>query len=177
MFLSCYSEVLTIQEVIAAAKDGKSSEAHFVLLTHIAHIEELLVVEDEQLPLPVEVRGQCDRGEGPPDELFEHVHATHARDQAKCRRVSPRSHVDVVAVLAFGHIHPVFLHRGPIVVNATVEHVLREEAHAKVDSCLVLGRNPPMLLVQAVEVVLSYGICLASYDQRHSFSFWLIIIN
>ena len=169
MFLSCYSEVFTVQEVIAATKDGKPGEAHFVLLTHIAHIEELLVMEDKELSLSVQVCCQGDRCKWPPDELFEHEHATHAGNKAQSARIGGRPHVDIVAVLAFGHVHPVLLDGRLVVIDATIENILREETHAKVDCGLVLSWDAPMVLVEHIKVVFSLCIALASHNNRHSF--------
>ena len=152
-FLSCSSEVLTIQEGIAAAEDSKPGEAHFILLSHIAHIEELLVVEDEELSLTVDVGGGENWREGPPDEFFDHHHASHASDQPEGKSVGCRSHIHIIAILSFSYIHPVLLDRRLVVVHTAVKHKFGEEAHAEVDGCLMLGRYPPVILVEIVEVI------------------------
>ena len=162
MFLSCYSEVLTIQEVIAAAKDGKSSEAHFVLLTHIAHIEELLVVEDEELSLAIDVRCCEDRGEGPPNEFFDHHHTAHARDESEGKCVGCSSHIHIVAVLSLSHIHPIFLNGRLVVIHTAVEYKFGEEAHTEINGCLMLSRNSTMEFVEIVEVISGNSVCSCS---------------
>ena len=42
------SEVFSVEELVALSEDDVSGIAKFVLLAHIAHVEELLVVEDKQ---------------------------------------------------------------------------------------------------------------------------------
>ena len=73
-----FSEILAIDQFIAAFEHSEPSETDFILLAYIAHVKELLVMEDKKLSLPVQVRGKSYRREWPPDELFQHVHAAHA---------------------------------------------------------------------------------------------------
>ena len=72
------SEILSVEEQVHPPQHGVAREAYLVLLSHIAHVKELLVMEDKKLSLPVQVRGKSYRREWPPNELFQHVHAAHA---------------------------------------------------------------------------------------------------
>lgn len=85
------SEILTIEKIIATFEHSQSSEAYFVLLSHIAHVEKLLVVEHEQLSLSVEIGAYENWEEGPPDELFEHEHATHACKKSESTGIASSS--------------------------------------------------------------------------------------
>lgn len=42
------SEVLHVQELIAFPQDHVSCVAQLILLTHIAHVKQLLIVEEEE---------------------------------------------------------------------------------------------------------------------------------
>ena len=53
--LSFCSEILDIKQLIAAFEHGKSCESDLVLLSNVAHVKELLVVEDIELSLSVQV--------------------------------------------------------------------------------------------------------------------------
>ena len=158
MFLSCSSEVFTIEEGIAATQDGKPGEAHFILLPHIAHIEELLVVEDEELSLTIDVGSSENRSEGPPNEFFDHHHAAHTSDQSKGKCVASSSHIHIIAILSFSYIHPVFLNWCLVVVYTAIKYKFGEEAHTEINGCLMLCRDSPMKLVEIVEVIC--GLCV-----------------
>ena len=169
--VACHSELFQVEQIVAAFEHGKSSEADLVLLTHVAHVKILLAVEDVQLPLPVHECAQGNRCEGPHDEFFEHEHAAHAGEQAECRAIRGSTHVDVPVVLALGHVHPVLLYRRLVIVDAAVEHILSEEAHAKIDGGLVLGWDASVVLVEMIEVILGLCFVLFPHYKRHSFSF------
>jgi len=86
-------------------------------------------VENVELSLTIDVGCSEYWGEWPPDKLFKHKHATHARKKCKSCSITGSPNVDIVSVLALGYIHPVFLDWGLVVVDSSVEHEFGEESH------------------------------------------------
>ena len=43
-----FSEVFPVEELVASAEDDVAGVAELILLSHVAHVEEFLVVQDEQ---------------------------------------------------------------------------------------------------------------------------------
>jgi len=74
-YVSRFSEILSVQELVAAAENDVAGVTQLVLLTNVAHIEELLVMQDEEGAGAVQVSADKYRGEGPNHELLQHEHA------------------------------------------------------------------------------------------------------
>ena len=72
------SEVFPVEELVASLEDNIASIAELVLLTDVAHVEEFLVVHDEEGTRAVQVSEEEDGGERPDDEFLYHVHANDA---------------------------------------------------------------------------------------------------
>ena len=162
------SEVLAVEQVVGSLKDSKSGKTDFVLLTNVAHIEKLLVVEHEELSLAVEVGGSSDRDEGPDDSFFHHKHTEHAGSETESKSIGASSDIDIVPVLTLGNVHPVLLDGGLVVIDSSLKNVLGEEAHAEVNGRLVFGWDTSVMLVERVEVILRLCVCFSSDDKRHS---------
>ena len=165
------SEVLAVKQGVGAFEDGESGEAGLVLLANIAHIEQLLVMEDEELSLPVKISGSANRCERPPDEFLQHEHASHAGDETESSSVASSANVYIVAILTLRNVHPVLLDWRLVVVDLTVQDVLGEETHTEVDHGLVLSWDTAMVLVKLLEIVGGLCIGLCSHNQRHCSSF------
>ncbi len=72
------SEVFPIEELVAPLEDNIASVAELVLLTDIAHVEEFLIMLDEEGTRAVQVSQEENRGEGPYHEFLDHEHANNA---------------------------------------------------------------------------------------------------
>lgn len=126
-------------------------------------------MENVELSLTIKVGCSEYWREWPPDKLFKHKHATHARTKRKSSSIAASPNIDIVAVLALGYIHPVLLDWGLVVVDSSVEHEFGEESHPQVNGCLVFSRDTTVMLVKLVEIVFSLCVSLCSDNQRHSF--------
>ena len=151
------------------AEDNVASEANFVLLTDVAHVEELFVVEDKQVLAAVEVTRNEHGRHWPPHHFLYHEHAEHGCRETSSRAVSHSPHVHIIKVLALGDVHPVLLNWRFEVLDSAVEHVLREELHAEVDGHLVVVGDVPVLLVEGLVVVLCGRVLLCTIQNRHCF--------
>ena len=72
------SEVFPIEELVASLEDNIASIAKLVLLTDVAHVEEFLVMLNEEGTRAVKVSQEEHRGEGPDHEFLDHEHAHNA---------------------------------------------------------------------------------------------------
>lgn len=156
------SEVFSVQKFVAVSEHDIASIADLVLLSHIAHIEQLLVVEGKKLSGSVHVHGEGNRGHGPPNHFLDHSHAHNASSEASSGSISGRSNLHIVEVFTLSNIHPVLLNSGLVVSDSAVQDVLGEEVHSEVDCHLVVWWDASVIFVKLVEVVLGGGVLLCS---------------
>lgn len=124
------------------------SVPYLVLLSHIAHIKEFLIVEGEKLPSPIQVSETEDRSHRPENHFLYHEHAYHRGSESTSCRISSSTTLDIVIVFALGNVHPILLACGLVVTHSAVQHVLLEVGHAEVDSHLVIRGDTSMILVK-----------------------------
>ena len=116
-------------------------------------------MEDEELPLAIDVGCSENRREGPPNEFFDHHHTAHASDKTEGKCVASSSHIHIIAVLSLSYIHPILLDGSFVVVYAAVKYKFGEEAHSEVNGCLMLSRYSTIKFVEIVEVIC--GLCVS----------------
>ena len=69
------SKVLSVKDFVADSEHSVPRVANFVLLSDVAHVEKLLVVEDIKLAGAVEVETGKYWGERPNNKLLHHKHS------------------------------------------------------------------------------------------------------
>ena len=162
------SKVFSVEEQVAFAKHCVPGVAQFVLLTNVAHVEVFLVVEVEVRSLFVEPDSGGNRHKWPEDSLLDHRLSNHDGCQTCSQTISHWHDVAVVNVLLASNVSPVSLNGCPVLVGLSLEDVVLEEKHSKVDSSLVVLWDTSVVLVQVVEVILVAGIQLGSQQNCHS---------
>jgi hypothetical protein len=123
------SEVFSIEEQVASLEDNIASIAEFVLLTNVAHVEELLVVLDKEGTRAVQVSEEEHRGEGPDHEFLDHEHTNNARKVSHSKGISEATHVYIIAILSTCNISPVLLCGALIFTWLSLKDVFVEELH------------------------------------------------
>ncbi len=156
-YVSRFSEILSVEELVAAAEDDVTGVTQLVLLAHVAHIEELLVVQDEEGAGAVQVGADKHRGEGPNHELLQHEHANDAGSVAQGKGITKGTHVHIIAVLTASDVSPILLGAGLVVAGASLEHIAVKELHAEGDGGLVVLGDATIASIELIEVVLGRG--------------------
>lgn len=124
------------------------------MLSDVAHIEELLVVQDEKTLCSVEIGGSEDWDEGPHHELLDHEHSHNASGIGHSEGVSCSSHIHIVVVLSSCNESPVLLNCGFVLRGFLVKNVLSEESLAEFDGGLMVWRDAAIHSVKLIEVII-----------------------
>lgn len=82
------SEVFSVDELVAGTEDSVASVSHFILLSNVAHIKELFVVENEELSCSVDVSEHSNGYKRPPDKFLEHEHSSHTSSGTSSKGVA-----------------------------------------------------------------------------------------
>jgi len=161
------SEVFPIEELVASLEDNIASIAEFVLLTDVAHVEELLVVLDEEGTRAVQVSEEEHRGERPDHKFLNHEHANYARKVSYSEGICEATHVHIIAILSACNIGPVLLCGALIVTWLSLKDVLVEELHPQGEGGMMILWDASVPLIQVVEVVVRGCLQLGSQQDCH----------
>ena len=110
-----HSEVFSIKKHVTSSENNIPCIAKLILLSYIAHIEELLAVKHEKCSASVQISGNKDRNEGPDNKLLDHCHSEDAAHVSKGKCVTQSSHIDIISVFSPCNIGPIFLYAGFVI--------------------------------------------------------------
>ena len=148
------SKVFSVNQQVALSQDDVSSVTELILLSHIGHIEILLVKENKLRLLSVQVGAESKREERPHDEFLCHNLSDHHACESGCHSIDSWSNVAIIHPFATSNVGPVSLNRCSILMGLPVKYVVSNEHHPQVNRSLVVLWNASVVLVEVVKVIL-----------------------